>query len=98
MQKATVFYDADGDATKAHAVEMSHYNSGWFAATIPGQDVNESGLKYWIVAEDQSGNRAATDLDKILVKPIETKTSFSVTCSVKTNLVEVVATKKGVTL
>ncbi len=71
VQKATVFYDADGDddATKAHAVEMSHYNSEWFAATILGQDVNESGLKYWIVEEDQSGNRAATDLISSLSNP-----------------------------
>ena len=93
VKKATIFYD--NDSKEIRAIEMEHYNTEWFVATIPANDVKESGFKYWIYAEDPSGNKVTGDVEKVPVKPSLTKTFFSITPSVKTKLVEVVATKNS---
>jgi len=95
VNKATLFYDTDGEPKKTRSIEMSSYNTEWFVATIPGNDVKASGLKYWIGAEDRGGNIVTNNAEKIPVEASPIKTQFSITPSATLRSVKVVTTKNG---
>ncbi|MFQ5970488.1 MAG: hypothetical protein ACE5J2_08360 [Nitrososphaerales archaeon] len=97
VERATLFYliGLDGDPKDAYSIEMSKYNTEWFTANIPSKDVTDSGLKYWIVAEDPYDNSVTGNVEKIVTKPSLKKSSFTITPPENMKLVQVIATTNG---
>jgi hypothetical protein len=99
VQKAVLNYvvGVDNDEKDFISIDMSSYNTQWFTATIPGSDVTDSDLKYWIVATDQYDNSATGNIEKIFIKPSTTQSSLSVTSFSNKNLEVLSSNKEGYT-
>jgi hypothetical protein len=69
VEHATVFYYGEGeDPRNAHAITMSQLNVNWFSVGIPGSEVKEPGISFWINALDPSGNSYSTDVKSMDVQ------------------------------